>query len=183
MGIAYVMRNRVKIMNLHSRQFHFFMACAFAVAVFVAYQSFYGTEHSQAYASLNDGEVSGERMLNYKPARKRILRSRLKDDANHILELKGHDIVQIFSEPELVRRDLPTTIWQYRNDACVMDLYFTVGAAGNVARSDVVHYEVRGRDTRAEKPLNLDDCIGDLMPDDTMMSLINVDAVYKAATR
>lgn len=170
-------------MNLHSRKFHFLMACIFAVVVFVAYQSFYGAEHSHAYASLSSDEVPGERMMNYKPARKRILRSRLKDDVEHILELKGHDIVQIFDKPELVRRDLPTTIWQYRNDACVMDVYFTVGQSANVARADVVHYELRGRDLRAKKPLDISSCMGELLPNDSMMSLINVNAVYKAAVR
>lgn len=168
---------------MYNKKFPFFIACAVAVTVFVAYQSFFGAEHSQAYASLGSDDVPGERMVNYKPARKRILRSRLRDDADHILELKGHDIAQLFDAPELVRRDLPTTIWQYRNDACVMDVYFTVGQSGDVARSDVVHYELRGRDARASKPLDISSCVGDLLPNVSMMSLINIDAIYKASDR
>lgn len=168
---------------MYNKKIPFIIACAVAVTVFVAYQSFFGAEHSQAYASLSTDEVPGDRMINYKPARKRVLRSRLRDDVDHILELKGHDIAQLFDAPELVRRDLPTTIWQYRNDACVMDVYFTVGQSGDVARSDVVHYELRGRDTRAEKPLDVSSCVGDLLPSVSMMSLINVDAIYKAPNR
>lgn len=166
---------------MNNKRFHFFIACAFAVAVFVVYQSFYGTKHSQAYASLGAQDAKGE-LYNYKPARKRILRSRLKMDSDGLLELTGHDVMQIFAKPELVRRDVPTTIWQYRNDTCVLDVYFTVGRSADVARSDVVHYEVRGRDTRSKTPFDASACVQGLLANDTMMSLINVDAVYKTSS-
>ena len=157
-------------------------ASVLAVAVFVAYQSFYGDERNQAYASLRDGGQQVER-LNYKPAQKREARSRLGSDVDNLLEFKGHDIVQVFDAPELVRRDLPTTVWQYRNDFCVMDVYFTVGRAGDVARENVAHYEVRSRDTRLNKAVDASRCIQGLVKRNTVASLIDVKAVYKASAR
>jgi len=163
-----------------SRKLHFLIACVVSLAVFVAYQAFYGDEHNQAYASLSNEELQNG-LLNYKPALKRQLRSRLSDDVETILDLKGHDIAQIFDKPELVRRDLPTTIWQYRSERCVLDVYFTVGRAGNVGRENVVHYELRARDTRSSKKLNVSACIKGLASGKTTMSMIDVNAIYKAS--
>jgi len=164
-----------------SKRFHLIVACVLALAAFVAYQAFYGDQHNQAYASLSNEEMQNG-LLNYKPALKRQLRSRLRDDVENILDLKGHDIVQIFDKPELVRRDLPTTIWQYRSERCVMDVYFTVGRAGNVGRENVVHYELRARDTRSSKKLNISACIKELAVRNTTMSMIDINAIYKASS-
>ena len=163
-----------------SKKFHFLIACVCALAAFIAYQAFYGDEHNQAYASLSNEEMQNG-LLNYKPAQKRQIRSRLSDNVDSILDLKGHDIVQIFDKPELVRRDLPTTIWQYRNERCVMDVYYTVGLAGNVGRENVVHYELRARDTRYSKKLNVSACIKSLAVRNTTMSMIDINAIYKAS--
>ena len=161
----------------------FLIACALVLAFFAFYQSFYGDEHNQAHASLNSGETKITGYRNYKPAHKRQIRSRLGEDVDSILDLNGHDIAQIFDAPELVRRDLPTTIWQYRNDACVMDVYFTVGVEGDVARSSVAHYEVRARDLRSEKKFDVSDCVRDLVQHNTVASLIDIKSVYKASAR
>ena len=164
---------------MYKNRLYFVAFCVLSIAVFIAYQSLYGSKSSQAYASLS-AEGAGQTLLNYKPARKRILRSRLRRDADAMLDLTGHDIAQIFDAPELVRRDVPTTIWQYRNDACVLDVYFTVGESGEVSRSDVVHYEIRERDSRSTKALDISSCISNLLSNDTMISLIDVNAALKA---
>ena len=118
--------------------------------------------------------------LNYKPAMKRALRSRLQENSDAILALNGHDIAQIFDEPALVRRDMPTTIWQYRNDECVLDVYFTSGESGDVSQADVVHYEMRDRQASGKKP-KASSCLGSLASNDSVLSLINVDAFYKVS--
>jgi hypothetical protein len=41
-----------------------------------------------------------------------------------MLSVRGQDIKSILREPELIRHESPTTIWQYRTDACVLDVYF-----------------------------------------------------------
>jgi len=164
------------------KHFKFIIACACAFAVFAFYVTFYGDEHNQALASLSEGEANAQ-MVNYKPARKRHLSARLRQDVNQILDLSGHDIVQIFDEPELVRQDLPTTIWQYRNESCVMDVYFTVDNVNDVARANVAHYEVRRRDTRADEKVTANDCMQELVAHDTMISLIDINAIFKAPSR
>jgi len=168
---------------INQKTVSFLIACVIALGIFVAYQSFYGGENNQAYASLSEEELVNGRgvLVNYKPARKRQLSSRLRNDADNIFDLKGHDIAQVFDAPELVRRDLPTTIWQYRNAHCVMDVYFTVGRKDDVARANVAHYEVRRRDVRSQDALSVSDCMGELIAHDTMISLINVDAIFKSS--
>ena len=166
--------NRVQLVQL-------VFASVLAVAVFVAYQSFYGDERNQAYASLRDGGQQVER-LNYKPAQKREARSRLGSDVDNLLEFKGHDIVQVFDAPELVRRDLPTTVWQYRNDFCVMDVYFTVGRAGDVARENVAHYEVRSRDAKGRIDITANDCLSGMVDGGSFVSLLDVSAFLKSGS-
>lgn len=165
---------------LNSKKIHFLIACIVAMAAFIAYQNFYGVDHNQAYASLSADNGLDKRLVNYKPAQKRLLSARLRDDVENILDLNGHDIAQIFDAPELVRRELPTTIWQYRNDACVMDVYFTVGRKADVSRASVAHFEVRARDTRAKTDVKASDCVQDLVAHDSMISLIDVNAIFKA---
>jgi len=164
---------------INNKHTHFIIACFCAVAAFAVYLSFAGGDRNYAYASIGNGDGQVE-MANYKPARKRHLSARLRKDVDQILDLSGHDIVQIFDKPELVRRDLPTTIWQYRNDNCVMDVYFTVDRVEDVARSHVAHYEVRQRDTRAKDSVAASDCMQDLVAHDTMISLIDINAIFKA---
>jgi len=166
---------------MQKQQTHFILACLLALLAFAGYQSFYGGDRNQAFASLSEGDLQNG-MVNYKPARKRQLSSRLRKDMDQIFGLKGHDVIQIFDKPELVRRDLPTTIWQYRNDACVMDVYFTVGRADSVSDANVAHYEIRKRDTRAEQDVEASDCVQDLIANDTMISLIDIKSVFKASS-
>ncbi len=167
-----------------SQRISFLVASVGVLLAFLAYQSFYGDEHNQAYASFsnNDGVVT---YVNYKPAQKRQIRSRLSADIDQLFSLTGHDVVQIFDAPELVRRDLPTTIWQYRNEDCVMDVYFTVDREGDASRANVAHYEVRARDFRqgASEALNAEQCVHDLVDNNVRLSLIDIKSVYKASSK
>lgn len=167
------------INRLHS--LHFIVACFFVLGVFVTYKLTYGNKNNQAYASLSLS-AEGHEYLNYKPAMKRKIRSTLRDDADSILDLKGHDIVQIFDIPELVRLDLPTTIWQYRSQECVMDVYFTVASEADVQRANVAHYEIRSRDLR-EDQLDLSHCVKHLMKRNVSASLLDVQALYKVESQ
>lgn len=164
------------------RSIQFLVACTLVVFAFVAYQSFYGDAHNRAHASLSEGDQVNS-YANYDPAHKRKIRSSLKENADALLSLKGRDVMHLFDAPELVRRDLPTTVWQYRNDSCVMDVYFTVGRDDDVARATVAHYEIRARDLRSDKVVGANDCVEDLVKRNTRLSLIDVQSVYKVSAR
>lgn len=59
-------------------------------------------------------------------------------------EIKAYQAAGLFGESLFVRADSPTTIWQYRNHACVLDLYFKAQKDGKPS-GKVQHYELRSR--------------------------------------
>lgn len=161
---------------------HFIIACVVALAAFVVYHAIRGDDRNVALAALSV-EDSGVSAINHSPARKRSIRAKLSRDVDNILDLNGNDVAQLFEAPELVRSDLPTTIWQYRNDQCVLDVYFTVGRIGDVMKSSVEHYEMRARDRRAKADFDQKTCLKDLAGSESFVSLIDVSAVYKASAQ
>jgi len=62
----------------------------------------------------------------------------------------------VLGEPELIRREAPAEIWQYRNDNCVLDvfLYETAG------RREVTYVEAR--DGTAQK-IEARTCLNELL--------------------
>lgn len=73
------------------------------------------------------------------------LRAFVRSNPDNILRMVGRDISVLLEEPELVRADFPTVVWQYRKDNCVLDVYFA-SSAEDVLDAPVVHYEARYRD-------------------------------------
>ena len=41
-----------------------------------------------------------------------------------LVGLDGPELEHLLGTPGLVRRDYPAEVWQYRNPACVLDVYF-----------------------------------------------------------
>jgi|GEM_PF-1717009 len=87
-----------------------------------------------------DARQSVETTSSAKPYRN--LSARLRNDRDELLGLTIDDVKSALSRPQLMRRDGPIEIWQYRTANCVLDLYFdTRGDAATVA-----HYELRARE-------------------------------------
>lgn len=63
----------------------------------------------------------------------------INDDPQQLMGIEPGALGAILGEPELIRREAPAEIWQYRNDACVLDvfLYDTAG------RREVTYIEAR----------------------------------------
>jgi hypothetical protein len=61
-----------------------------------------------------------------------------------LMNLSGAQVVQIFDEPALKRREGDIQVWQYRGVSCVLDVYMKSGAKDGEAAS-VIHYETRER--------------------------------------
>lgn len=72
------------------------------------------------------------------------------DDPGSLSRLVALDIAGLFGTPDLEREDIPTVMWQYRSRFCVLDLYFQIGADGEVSASPVAYYEIRGREPGGE---------------------------------
>lgn len=81
--------------------------------------------NSEAVAST--GAMSSKKSLFAALERRRYV-SDLYDlvgsDPENLKQLISTDFEKMFSAPELKRREGNLTVWQYRSDACVLDLYF-----------------------------------------------------------
>ena len=94
--------------------------------------------------------------------------------------LTGREIRAVFNQPELVRRDEPTVVWQYRNESCVLDVYFTTRQT-KVAKAPVVHYEIRAREIGVDDEAVQGTCIPDMVRSRAQgINFVNLDALYKA---
>ena len=77
----------------------------------------------------------------------------INDDPQQLMGIGPGALSAILGEPELIRREAPAEIWQYRSDQCVFDvfLYDTAG------RREVTYVEARdgaARRTDARACLN-----------------------------
>ena len=63
----------------------------------------------------------------------------INDDPQQLMGIDPGTLGAILGAPELIRREAPAEIWQYRNDSCVLDvfLYDTAG------RREVTYVEAR----------------------------------------
>lgn len=71
-----------------------------------------------------------------------ILSELITKNPQHLLRLTDEDIQLLFGDPDLRRADGPVAVWQYRSEACVLDVYIRDGRRA-------VDFEVRPRDRAA----------------------------------
>jgi len=94
--------------------------------------------------------------------------------------IKGKEIsslAQIFYQPELTRIEGDIVMWQYRNEECVMDLYFEKGERPS-GKEKVRHFETRFRDPQ----INNDDagvCVHSLLKTSGAPRMVDVSAIFK----
>jgi len=74
--------------------------------------------------------------------------------------LDESQLAGLLGQPRFKRRDDPAEIWQYRNDACALDVFLY--KTGKDGRFTVRHFETRGRDRR---PVDQKDCFVGLLKD------------------
>ncbi len=88
----------------------------------------------------------------------------LKDDVlkrnEALLGLESEQVLRLFDAPELVRSDVPVSLWQYRSDDCVLDLF--LGDDGRNTAERVIHSEARPRDP-SEETIGWRDCVSALL--------------------
>ncbi|MCB1652076.1 MAG: hypothetical protein KDI46_08495 [Alphaproteobacteria bacterium] len=153
---------------------------AAAIAVFLMMAAHWlNTTDGQAQASAS--RFAAGVPEKYSAGKRRQLRRSVSISPASIVDLSGRDIIEILHEPELVRKDLPTVIWQYRNKVCTLDLFFTA-AKDDVLNSPVVHYEMRARSTGEDvQPAQEKKCMGALVRSGkNNFKPINFQAFYKA---
>lgn len=161
----------------------FGFAVLFAAALFVGNYILRGPDHGAAEASVNADKIVQDEGAFSKASNSFEVRRKVAQGGEHFIGLSGAQIETIFDAPELVRADLPTVVWQYRNDECVLDVYFTA-AKVDVSASPVVHYDLRAREV-SRKAQNADfdvsDCIGDIAQGDNIVSFLDISPFYKSS--
>ena len=156
----------------------FLIALFVVLGLFFAVHSFKaGDGQAQASSVGLTAKLIGED-ARYSAAERRSFRRTVLSMPDGLLSLNGGQVRAVFNQPELVRRDLPTIVWQYRNAQCVLDVYFT--ARAQVAATPVVHYEVRarGKDARDEDVQGR--CLQALVRERAGARLVTIDRFYKA---
>jgi hypothetical protein len=157
----------------------FLIATGFVLGIFVVN---YAIKRDDGYAYASTANLSGSMMRDNREipnAHKRELRQKISANSNNILDLSGREIYSIFSQPELIRTDAPTTIWQYRTAACVLDIYYTTRET-TALRAPAVHYEIRAREKGIPDEAVKETCMRDLVRVNAGVNLVNINAVYKA---
>lgn len=98
-----------------------------------------GVNKAQAFSRMSVVEMS--------PARQKLyaadLKSLLMKDPENIKMLLGQDFRLVMDKPDLARNDSMITVWQYRTQQCVLDVYLQPTEDTDYAQ--VMHYELRPR--------------------------------------
>lgn len=68
------------------------------------------------------------------------------------------EVAELLGDPSFRRRDKPAELWQFRGEACVLDLFLYPPATGG--QHQVTHYGVRGR---GQQTRTARDCFHDLL--------------------
>lgn len=143
-------------------------------------QGKYVLPRAQATASAIDKGVQGEY---FTQTQKRYIQRAVAARPDNLNKMHGATILAAFNSPSLVRSDLPTVVWQYRTNSCVLDIYFK-SDKDDVVLAPVVHYEIRGRSIDANATLpDEQKCIKSLMPSLGAPRMISVNAFYKSLIR
>lgn len=112
-----------------------------AVSVVTLYTVSSGFERASASPGLSDeieGGLAAQRQH-------RKLRRAVSKNPDKLLRMTGGELALALKEPELVRSDFPTVVWQYRNEQCILDVYYA-SMEEDVSEAPIIHYEIRARE-------------------------------------
>lgn len=155
----------------------FFIASLSVLGLFGVVHSLKSVKDGAAFASPGPYEA-GVEDDSYSFRQKQRLRREFRRNPEAVLGLTGQDVRATLNEPELVRRDAPTIVWQYRNEDCILDLYFTT-SKNDAAAAPVIYYEMRSREENSASGASSQECASSLVSAQSGPSLINVSAFYK----
>ncbi len=130
-----------------------------------------------AQASLGAMGTMGGAPGTMRAASRKALAKEISFQPGHLLSIRGQDVKMVLREPELVRHESPTTIWQYRTDACVLDIYFAGDADPLLA--PVAHYEIRARGKDAGDADIQKTCVRELARKSSGPRMVDVSTLYK----
>ncbi|MFP4314227.1 MAG: hypothetical protein ACLFR0_07860 [Alphaproteobacteria bacterium] len=166
---------------MSTRKFVFLLAGIILVFAFIGFAKnphalIFSMPQAQASAHLDSGIKDFTRL------QKLYMRRALHSNFDNLIELQGASLQAVIGEPEIVRADFPTVIWQYRSKSCVLDVYFRADNDEAVLFENVIHYEMRHRDHKISGSFEGKEaaCMRSLLPSSTAPRLLNVSFIYKS---
>ncbi len=160
-------------------------ACTVLCALAALIVSFTGFDYlnNKIVFEISSAEASAGMAAGVEPAfslnQKRHIQRALSANHDNLFKLQGASIVAAFGAPSLVRADLPTIVWQYRSESCVLDVYFK-SDNGKASFAPVVHYEMRKRNGEVTTQPNEQKCLKSLLPTMNAPRMLDVSAFYKS---
>ncbi len=97
---------------------------------------------------------------------------------DNLLYVTAKDVRALLHEPEMVRVDAPTMVWQYRSDECVLDIFFKANSEADI-NAPVKHYEIRSRAQGVEDYHVRKTCVRGIMANRTAPQMVDVSKIYK----
>lgn len=70
----------------------------------------------------------------------------INDDPAQLIKMTRDDLNGLLGQPDLVRRETPAEIWQYRGKDCILDIFLYSEADQSNSPYRVVYSEARGRE-------------------------------------
>ena len=154
----------------------YLLAAAFIVAFF-AFSGVISAGSSavflppKAFASVHSGGAA------YSQSQERRILRAVSLDYDNIGKLDGHGVRVVLDEPDMVRADLPTVLWQYRTERCVRDVHFRSDER-DAENAPVIHYETRSRDSSDD--IAQEECLSSFIPRTYGPRMVSVSAFYKS---
>ncbi|MEZ5813137.1 MAG: hypothetical protein R3E13_00180 [Alphaproteobacteria bacterium] len=155
----------------------------FSTAMLGLFILIHALRQGEGEALASSASVAGKTIedgAQYSAMRKRSIRRAMISDVNELMNLTGGEVRAVLNQPELIRRDLPTVIWQYRNKSCVLDVYYTTAGAKKVNKTPVAHYEIRARQKGVADEDVRESCLPSLIRARAGNNFVNLDGFYKA---
>lgn len=149
----------------------FSLAAVVASSVLVGAHIAKRSDSGLAYAAPSGGDAAH----NTDVRKKRLHKAGF--NLSYLVGVNGQDIQSLLKTPSLVRQDLPVTIWQYRSENCVLDVYFK-SPSRDVLNTKAVHYELRGRDKA--QVINALDCSAQIAKAQGGVRMVDVSSIFKS---
>jgi hypothetical protein len=132
---------------------------------------------SQANASIS---FENDALISFPNGQKRHIRRAVISEPKNLLKLHGFSVMAALDKPEIIRKDLPAVVWQYRHNACVLDIYFNT-KNDKAEHAAVVHYEMRSRTADASHDAPDEKaCLRDIIENGAETQMVGVSAFYKS---
>lgn len=136
------------------------------------------TQNANAAINLSTGPIIRTYEIG-KTYKVQLLRS-IAANPDNILGVPARDLHILFGNSSFIRQEGRSSIWQYSNGACVLDIFFEGRGDRAPELAPAVYYEIRPTTASADDELDKVACVADLLKGNAGPYMVNVSTFYKA---